>query len=336
MHTFPPRMIAPRPRLSLALAARSAMLVALSFFLSLAAAGPTLGDLRESTPLVESVSFESADGTRLHGSLWRAERPGAGLLIVHGLESHAGWFERSGTPERLAAAGVTVLAYDRRGSGRSDGVRGDTPSAQAMLEDLAAARSALARALATQGAGNAPLHALANCFGTRLLLPFAARDPRAFVSLALTAPATRMSRAADYGAGEKLKIVLSPGDRRFATPVEDELFVDAGPALEWIRADPLALREVTARFLRATARLTREMKRAARTLEIPALVVLGSRDAMVDNARIRADFVARYRGPVEVLELDAEHYVDFTPRQRDLAAALATWIQQHTPADGPR
>lgn len=278
---------------------------------------------------VEGVTLESRDGPALHSSLWRAARPAAGLLIVHGLESHAGWFERSGTPAQLAAAGITVLAYDRRGAGRSGGARGHATSAAEFLDDLEAAHAELARILAAQGAAGVPLHALANCFGTRILLPYAERHPGAFASLVLTAPAAKMSRAADYGPGEKLRILLSPAERRFATPVEDELFVPEGPALDWIRADPLALREVTAGFLRATARLTREMRRAARRLDTPALVVLGKEDAMVDNTAIRSGFVARYRGPIEVLELDAAHYVDFTERQPELAAALVAWIHRH-------
>ncbi|MCB1007908.1 MAG: alpha/beta fold hydrolase [Acidobacteria bacterium] len=279
------------------------------------------------------VAFASEDGTPLHASLWRAERPSAGLLIVHGMQSHVQWFEISGTPEALADAGVTVLAYDRRGSGRSGGPRGHVPSARAFLEDLDAARSELVGILAEQGAAGAPLHALANCFGTRILLPYLGEHPDAFASAVLTAPATKMSRAADYGAGTKLRILFSGAQARFPTPLEDELFVSSGPFLDWIRADALSLREVTAGFLRATRKITGRMKKAARSLETPMLVVLGSRDAMVVNEAIRSDFVARYRGPIEVVELDSEHYVDFTDQQPALARATIAWVRERSRAE---
>lgn len=275
----------------------------------------------------EPVAFASRDGTPLHGLLWRAHRPVAGLLIVHGLQSHAGWFEVSGTPEALAAQGVTVFVPDRRGSGRSGGTRGHTPSAAALLEDLDAARAELACVLAGQGLADAPIHALANCFGTRILLPYLAGHPGVVRSVVLTAPATAMSRAADYGMITKLRILLADGETRFATPLHDEMFVSSGPFLEWIRADALSLREVTAGFLRATAQLTSWMKRAAQFLDIPMLVVLGRRDAMVVNERIRSGFVAQYRGPIELRELDAEHYVDFTDRQPELTAAVIDWVR---------
>lgn len=275
----------------------------------------------------EPVAFASRDGTPLHGLLWRARRPAAGLLVVHGLQSHAGWFEVSGTPDHLAAQGITVFVPDRRGSGCSGGARGHAPSAATLLDDLDAARAELARVLIEQGLADAPIHALANCFGTCILLPYLACHPGIVRSVVLTAPATAMSRAADYGMVAKLRILLADGETRFATPLHDEMFVSSGPFLEWIRVDPLSLREVTAGFLRATAQLTTWMSRAAPSLDVPMLVVLGRRDAMVINERIRTGFVAQYRGPIELLELDAEHYVDFTDRQPELAAAVIDWVR---------
>jgi alpha-beta hydrolase superfamily lysophospholipase len=277
-----------------------------------------------------AVAFQSDDGTPLHASVWRAQQPIAGLLVLHGMQSHTAWFEASKTSDEIARAGVTVLVYDRRGSGRSGGERGHVTSVDEFLADLDAARATLARVLTEQGAEKAPVHVLANCFGTRIILPYLHANPASFQSVVLTAPAIRMSRAADYGFGTKLKILFAGGQRRFPTPLEDELFVSSGPYLEWIRTDPLALREVTAGFLRSTSQITRRMNKAARAIETPLLVVLGSRDAMVINEAIRSDFVAKYRGPTEVVEFDAEHYVDFTDQQAALASTLIEWLRERS------
>ena len=56
------------------------------------------------------------------------------------------------------------------------------------------------------------------------------------------------------------------------------------------------------------------------------LVVLGSRDLMVRNDAIREKFVARYRGPKRVVEVDTEHYVDFTEHQPPLAREVEEWL----------
>src|SRR5688500_11630971 len=98
---------------------------------------------------VARLPLVSADGTRLHASCFPPRRPRAGLLLVHGLQSHARWFEVSPTAAHLADAGVTCLAYDRRGSGRSGGKSGHTASADEFGMDLAVAAAALRSALDT-------------------------------------------------------------------------------------------------------------------------------------------------------------------------------------------
>lgn len=276
-----------------------------------------------------TLEFASADGTPLHGLLFEAESPVAGLVMVHGMQSHAGWFEAAGSADQLAAAGITSLAYDRRGSGRSGGERGHTSSPGEMLADLAAARTALRRELERAGAAEVPLHALANCFGTRIVLPYLDENEGVFASLTLTAPATHMSKLADYGTGQRLKIGTASAEHTFATPLQDEYFISEGEWLEWIQNDPYSLREVTAAFLKSTNKLTSRMTKAARRVEVPMLVVLGSRDVMVRNDAIREKFVARYPGPVRVVELDAEHYVDFTDQQPQLAKEVQEWVLAH-------
>ncbi len=277
-----------------------------------------------------TLELESADGTRLHALLFEAEEPVAGLVMVHGMQSHAGWFEAAGTADQLAAAGITSLAYDRRGSGRSGGESGHTSSPEEMLADLDAARSALYGELQRAGAAEVPIHALANCFGTRIVLPYLDDQPDAFASVTLTAPATHMSPLADYSSGERLQILFSRGESTFATPLRDEYFISEGEWLDWIRNDPRSLRQVTAAFLKSANKLTSRMNKAARRLEVPLLVVLGTRDVMVENDEIREKFVARYPGPKRVVELDAEHYVDFTEHQPTLAREVEEWVLAHS------
>jgi pimeloyl-ACP methyl ester carboxylesterase len=195
-----------------------------------------------------------------------------------------------------------------------------------MLEDLESARAALVWALDQQGAGAVPIHVYANCFGTRIVLPYLCSNPGQFKSVILTAPATSMSRKADYGPVQRAAILVAPPKTYFASPLRDEYFVSRGPWLEWIRADQLSLRRVTAGFLQATASLDFQMKQAAQTLTIPMLVILGSQDVMVRNDKIRCDFVQKYKGPSRVVELNGEHYLEFTGSQPALVKEIRNWI----------
>lgn len=77
------------------------------------------------------VSFPTADGVTLHGTLYGEGATGVILAPMY-LIGQAGW---SAFAEALAAQGYRVLVYDSRGSGESEGER--APAAAA--DDLAAA-----------------------------------------------------------------------------------------------------------------------------------------------------------------------------------------------------
>lgn len=86
------------------------------------------------------VIFSATDGTPLVGTLYEAAaRPAPGVVLVHMLgRSKDDW---EAIAERLRAAGMTSLAFDLRGHGRSGGHRGDLA---AMVGDVEAAVGYLA------------------------------------------------------------------------------------------------------------------------------------------------------------------------------------------------
>src|SRR5262245_27688386 len=75
-----------------------------------------------------------ADGTKLAVRVAGGENPRTPLLMLHGLQSHSGWFVQSQT--FLAGLGFPVYAMDRRGSGLSEGSRGDCTNFRQMIDDV--------------------------------------------------------------------------------------------------------------------------------------------------------------------------------------------------------
>ena len=55
------------------------------------------------------------------------------LVFIHGIQSHAGWYEHSCT--QFALAGYDTYFLDRRGSGMNTEARGDAPSFRRLLDD---------------------------------------------------------------------------------------------------------------------------------------------------------------------------------------------------------
>lgn len=106
--------------------------------------GTTVNAVRTNGYRTEDVTFTSADGTRLAGTLYSPISSGArsaATVMIHG----SGPQDRDGyasiiavMAEALAAEGRTVLAYDKRGSGGSSG-DGDRAGFDVLAADAMAA-----------------------------------------------------------------------------------------------------------------------------------------------------------------------------------------------------
>lgn len=88
----------------------------------------------------EDAAFTSADGTRLHGWFAEAQSPTAVVLYCHGNAGNVAGL-RPLLRFYRAELGASVLAFDYRGYGRSEG----TPGEAGVLADARAARAWLAR-----------------------------------------------------------------------------------------------------------------------------------------------------------------------------------------------
>ncbi|MGA0603040.1 alpha/beta fold hydrolase [Caulobacter sp. KR2-114] len=117
----------------------SCLVMALLAALSLAACAPTLQhagrpDLTFQGPRLAGTEFVSFDGARLGVSRWDAEgEPWAVIVGVHGMNDYANAFHLAGP--WWAKRGITTIAYDQRGFGRSP-QRGIWAGDGLMTEDL--------------------------------------------------------------------------------------------------------------------------------------------------------------------------------------------------------
>src|SRR5262249_15867218 len=82
--------------------------------------------------------------------------------------------------------------------------------------------------------------------------------------------------------------------RAYPIPLSDpELFTATPEWQDFIRNDTLGLRKATARLLVQSVRLDYELRRAARRIVVPIVVMLAGRDKIIDNIRTRR-FVGRF------------------------------------------
>lgn len=101
-----------------------------------------LGPASAASPRLGEREVVMDDGTSLPVEVWRAARPRAAIVAVHGFNGYSEDFALPGP--WLARHGLTVYTYDQRGFGRTP-QRGLWPGTERMVADLKA-MVALARA----------------------------------------------------------------------------------------------------------------------------------------------------------------------------------------------
>jgi alpha-beta hydrolase superfamily lysophospholipase len=173
-----------------------------------------------------------------------------------------------------------------------------------------------------------PLFLLAISWGGKLAAALQRRHPGLVDGLALLCPGFCPRVAPSRS--ERLKILwarLTAPQRLFPVPLNDpELFTATPRWQQFVRDDPLALREATARLLVESARLDGYLLWAARAVRAPALLLLAERDRVIDNARTRA-FVGRFPAETEIIEYPgAHHTLEFEPDPEPWLGDLLAWL----------
>jgi alpha-beta hydrolase superfamily lysophospholipase len=279
--------------------------------------------------LLQPVSshLTASDGYRLHLASWyppEGRPPRARVAILHGVQSHGGWYH--GLGRTLAEAGYEVHFPDRRGSGRNTADRGHTPSVRRLLDDNAELLTQL-----RDTSQPAPVAVGAISWGGKLAVVAAADHPELVDAVALICPG--LQPRVGVSLGERLRIAAAYFTNRrktFPIPLADPaLFTDHQAGQEFIASDPLGLRLATAGLLAASTFLDRRVRRALPRVRQPALLMLAGRDRIVDNERTRADFARIPAADRTILDYpEGHHTLEFELDPTSYARDLAAWLDR--------
>jgi alpha-beta hydrolase superfamily lysophospholipase len=263
--------------------------------------------------------------TASDGYVWHYRRydpPGpvlASVVALHGIQSHGGWYEQSCA--QLRDAGYAVSFLDRRGCGLNERDRGDAPSFRRLLDDIAEYLTPLPR----------PRFLMGISWGGKLAAALPRRHPRLVDGLVFIAPG--VCPRVRPPVGERCRIIAARFLRpraKFAIPLnEPELFTANSDRQRFIRDDPLALREATARLLFESTRLDVYLRFAAKRIHMPVLLLLAGCDRIIDNVATRR-FVERFAtSDRTVIEYPgAHHTLEFERGGPPFVADIRKWLGQ--------
>lgn len=267
-----------------------------------------------------------SDGYRLHVRWWKPDAPAGAVLYFHGIQSHGGWYESSGS--RLAEKGLAVLMPDRRGSGLNAPPRGHFDSIAQCEADT---RHLLDTVLQESGCDAA--HVVGVSWGAKQAVLLAQQVPEQVRSLTLVGPG--LFPRVDLTTAEKFRVamaMINDRQRRFEIPLSDARLFTANPAkIEYVANDPHKLTEVSASFLLTSRRLDKRLRGFARCpYRGPVHLLLAGQDRIIDNDRTRAWFDT-LPSPDRRLttHADAHHTLEFEPDPTRFFDDLTDWIAGH-------
>jgi alpha-beta hydrolase superfamily lysophospholipase len=276
-------------------------------------------------PQAAIETYEAADGYSLHYRHWQPpEIPRARVVVLHGIQSHSGWYLHSSA--RLCQAGFEVCYLDRRGSGLNTKDRGHVDSFHVLLDDLVLF---LSRVRIQEP--RRPVVLIGVSWGGKLATALAKEHPQLIDALALLCPG--LFPRIDPPWYQKIRIGLARvywRYRHFTIPLTDpELFTATPRWLQFLRTDALSLHRATAAMLVASARLDWFVRNAPEKITLPALLMQAGKDRIIDNARTKA-FFDRFASANRrhILYSEAHHTLEFEPDPESFIQDLIGWLHE--------
>ena len=270
----------------------------------------------------EDITIRLPDGYEAYARYWSPPACRGGVLYLHGIQSHGGWYERSAA--RLCESGFAVLQPDRRGSGRNQPQRGHAESSTQLLDDGRVCLEELARRC-----GRPSNHVLGVSWGGKMAAAMHADDADGIAGLVLVTPG--LFPIINVSAAEKFRIgwsMVANPERHYDIPLNDpELFTSSPRWKEYLRRDELQLHRATAGFFLASRRMDKVARRLPEAKAVPLHLMLAADEAIIDNDKTR-DFVRQMHWPVRVITTyaNSRHTLEFDPDAEHYLDDLIHWL----------
>lgn len=271
---------------------------------------------------MNELSWNNAEGLRLHAVHWPANDARAVILLIHGQGEHIGRYAH--VAQWYNARSIAVVGYDQQGYGRSEGRRGHAKNLDALLNDVGQALDETRRLYP-----GVPLFLYGHSMGGNVVLNFLFRRRPAVSGVVATGPWVRLAFQAPA-----LKVVAG----RFLRHVLPNLRLPNGLAVHFLSHDP----DVVAAYQRdpqvhnllsagagiALLEGANWLDRYTGDTPVPLLLMHGGADK-ITSAPATRELAARLTGGVIHREWpDLYHEIHNEPEKEEVFAFTLAWMEQ--------
>ena len=272
----------------------------------------------------ESTHIRSHDGLQLNYEIKTVESPIALVCIFHGHGEHLGRYDH--VVDYLNSMGVSCIAVDWRGHGRSEGKKGHLPSLNHVLNDI---EEVLKLARLTHL--DAPLFLFGHSFGGCMVLNYVLRRPT--MELAGFVAASPWLALAFQPPSWKVKLgrVMSKLLPKFSQPTDlDPNHLSRNEeTVEAYRKDALVHDRMSARFYTEVNAAGNFVLNTTETFSLKGLVYHGSGDQII-SFDATAGF-AQHHSELDFHEFDGFYHEPHNDEGKEsVLKLLGDWILQST------
>jgi alpha-beta hydrolase superfamily lysophospholipase len=262
--------------------------------------------------------------TLLPGRVWCAERPRALIAIVHGLGEHSGRY--AALAEALVERRFSVAALDLPGHGEAKGARGDARSWEFLREQCVPATFTASRGMPGQPPDLQSI-LLGHSMGGLLALDYALAHPRQLLAVVASAPPLRGAPVPAWKlALARVAKLVAPG-QGFAHGLDESGMSRDPEVLELRREDPLMHDRITPRLYFGLEEARQRVLGEAKRLAIPALLLQGMADRVLDPKGVLEFNVAAPHGMVRVITYPGAYHEIFNDLDREqVIRDLVGWL----------
>lgn len=249
--------------------------------------------------------------------------PRRALAIVHGFAEHSGRYDQVGA--WFSTRDCAVHAYDQRGHGRSDGVRGYADSFSRLLDDLEVFLDVVRREHPEQ-----PLFLLGHSMGGLLTAALLAERKPDLVGAIVTGPALALGSGVSRSRLRMARVLrrIVPKLRLRAGISSDDLSRDPEVVKEYDE-DPLVFRHATASLGAEMMDAAARTSAAGMHVRSPMLLLHGEADRLCPPHGTRS-FHSQLRGAGHRLRVypRLRHEILNEPEQEQVFEDVLAWIEE--------